>query len=95
MKGIAEMNGPAGALDGVVVVDLSRVLAGPWATQGLPPPFLGEHTEQVLSGRLGLSKSKTRQLSDRGIIGVANSAASASTAVAPSLCDHPLRPEPE
>jgi formyl-CoA transferase len=37
---------------------------------GLPPPLLGQHTADVLGGRLGLSKAALRDLAARGVIGL-------------------------
>jgi glutaryl-CoA transferase len=34
----------------------------------LPPPTLGEHTEEVLGGRLGLSPARLAELREQGVI---------------------------
>jgi len=34
----------------------------------LPPPILGEHTEEILSGLLGYGKERIAQLRERGVI---------------------------
>jgi crotonobetainyl-CoA:carnitine CoA-transferase CaiB-like acyl-CoA transferase len=34
----------------------------------LPPPVLGQHTDQVLSGRLGLDEAALAALREKGII---------------------------
>jgi crotonobetainyl-CoA:carnitine CoA-transferase CaiB-like acyl-CoA transferase len=39
------------------------------AAHRLPPPLLGEHNEEVLSGLLGLTREKIAQLEDEHVIG--------------------------
>ena len=51
-----------------------RVIANPVrlsetpADYRLPPPLLGEHTEEVLAGRLGLSAAEIAGLRERGVV---------------------------
>lgn len=41
---------------------------GPPADYRLPPPLLGEHTEEALTDRLGLSAAEIAGLRERGVI---------------------------
>jgi len=34
----------------------------------LPPPMLGEHTEETLTGLLGMTEDQVRNLEDEGIV---------------------------
>jgi crotonobetainyl-CoA:carnitine CoA-transferase CaiB-like acyl-CoA transferase len=46
-------------------IKLSRVSEGPETR----PPWLGEHTDEVLRGELGLTDTRIRQLREEGVIG--------------------------
>jgi crotonobetainyl-CoA:carnitine CoA-transferase CaiB-like acyl-CoA transferase len=56
----------AGSVD-LIASPLAQMSASP-ATIRMPPPMLGEHTEEVLGGLLGYSASRIAQLRETGIV---------------------------
>jgi crotonobetainyl-CoA:carnitine CoA-transferase CaiB-like acyl-CoA transferase len=41
-----------------------------WESPNEPAPMLGQHTVEVLTGRLGLEESEVRKLADEGVVKV-------------------------
>jgi crotonobetainyl-CoA:carnitine CoA-transferase CaiB-like acyl-CoA transferase len=41
-----------------------------WESPNLPAPMLGQHTVEVLTGRLGLDEAEVRRLADDGVVRV-------------------------
>ena len=56
------------APDGVRVIANPVRLSETPPDYRMPPPILGEHTEEVLAGRLGLTAERLAQLRDQGVI---------------------------
>jgi crotonobetainyl-CoA:carnitine CoA-transferase CaiB-like acyl-CoA transferase len=54
--------------DGVSVIANPVRLSETPAEYRLPPPLLGEHTDEILSGRLGYTKKKLAALRKKGVI---------------------------
>jgi crotonobetainyl-CoA:carnitine CoA-transferase CaiB-like acyl-CoA transferase len=63
---VVEMRHASG--QGVRVVANPVRLSETPADYRLPPPLLGEHTEEVLAGRLGLSAAEVAGLRERGVV---------------------------
>lgn len=64
LRNLSEVGGPDFEQTGIPV----KFSESPGDLQG-PPPKLGEHTDEVLAERLGLSEQEIRQLREEGAIG--------------------------
>ena len=58
----------AATVDGVDVIANPVRLSETPADYRLPPPLLGQHTDEVLSGRLGLDADELARLRAQGVI---------------------------
>ena len=64
---VVRMSHPA-APDGVTVIANPVRLSETPADYRLPPPVLGQHTEEILRERLGLDAARLAQLREKGVI---------------------------